>query len=231
MLDTIFHGIFDSASTATNSVAQFMICMLCSLLIGLILSLAYLYHGRSTGSFVATLALLPAIVCVVIMMVNGNVGTGVAVAGAFSLVRFRSAAGTAREIGALFLAMAAGLIVGMGYLAFGFLFTIVLGAVSMLLTRIDLGVKRARAKYKTLHVTIPENLDYTGIFDDIFAQYTSECELIHVKSSNMGSLFKLTYQLTQRNPQNEKTKPDAIRVRNGNLELSISAQETPTGEL
>ncbi len=231
MLDTIFHGIFDSASTATISVVQFMICILCSLLIGLILSLAYLYHGRSTGSFVATLALLPAIVCVVIMMVNGNVGTGVAVAGAFSLVRFRSAAGTAREIGALFMAMAAGRIGGMGYLAIGFLFTIVLGAVSMLLTRIDLGVKRARAKYKTLHVTIPENLDYTGIFDDIFAQYTSECELIHVKSSNMGSLFKLTYQLTLRNPENEKNMLDAIRVRNGNLELSISAQETPTGEL
>ncbi len=120
MLNSIFRGIFDTDMTQVISVSEFMICIGCSLIIGLILAFAYMIHARYTKSFVATLAMLPAVVCVVIMMVNGNVGTGVAVAGAFSLVRFRSVPGSAREIGALFLAMGAGLISGMGYLAFAF---------------------------------------------------------------------------------------------------------------
>ena len=208
------------------SVSDFLICLGCSLVIGLILAFAYMVRTRYTKSFVATLAMLPAVVCVVIMMVNGNVGTGVAVAGAFSLVRFRSAPGTAKEIGALFIAMGAGLIAGMGYLAFAFLFALILGGMTILYNCLDFGAGERSGRYKTLHITIPEDLDYTGVFDDLFTQYTSTCELVAVKTTNMGSLFKLTYNISLRDPGREKELIDALRCRNGNLEISSSNQET-----
>ena len=154
-----------------------------------------MYRTRYTKSFVVTLALLPAVVCVVIMMVNGNVGAGVAVAGAFSLVRFRSVPGTAREIGTLFLAMGAGLIAGMGYLGFAALFTVVMCAVFLLYSRLDFGAKKNASSYKTLTVMIPEELDYAGVFDEIFARYTVSHEQVSVKTTNMGSLFRLTYHI------------------------------------
>lgn len=165
------------------------------------------------------------------MMVNGNVGTGVAVAGAFSLVRFRSAPGSAREIGALFLAMGSGMIAGMGYLAYAVLFAVLLGGMSLIYNRIDFGERKNAAKYKTLHVTIPEDLDYTGVFDEIFADYAEKWELINVKTTNMGSLYKLTYQLTMRNTDKEKEMIDRIRCRNGNLEINVSRQDTVAAEL
>lgn len=142
MLEQLFRGLFDTELTAVISVADFLLCLGFSLLLGLLLALAYMYRTRYTKSFVVTLALLPAVVCVVIMMVNGNVGAGVAVAGAFSLVRFRSVPGTAREIGTLFLAMGAGLIAGMGYLGFAALFTVVMCAVFLLYSRLDFGAKK-----------------------------------------------------------------------------------------
>jgi hypothetical protein len=226
MLDNLFNGIFDTSMTTVVSVSDFLLCVGCSLAIGLILAFAYMYRTRYTKSFVATVALLPAVVCVVIMMVNGNIGTGVAVAGAFSLVRFRSVPGTAKEIGVLFLAMGAGLVAGMGYLAFAFLFTLILCGVTMLYARLDLGEKKNAAVYKTLHITIPENLDYSEVFEDLFASYTTSCELTQVKTTNMGSLFKLTYDVTLRDPKKEKELIDQLRCRNGNLEISISKQET-----
>ena len=182
-------------------------------------------------SFVVTLALLPAVVCVVIMMVNGNVGAGVAGAGAFSLVRFRSVPGTAKEITMLFLAMGAGLISGMGYLAFAVLFSVLMSVITVLYNRLDFGAKKNAAIYKTLTITIPEDLDYTGVFDDIFEEYTSSYELIRVKTVNLGSLFRLTYNLTLQNPEKEKEMIDALRCRNGNLEISVSKQETTAAEL
>ena len=168
MLDTIFQGVFDSALTSVISVADFMLCLGLSLLLGLVMAFAYMYRTRYTKSFVVTLALLPAVVCVVIMLVNGNVGTGVAVAGAFSLVRFRSVPGTAKEICTLFLAMGAGLIAGMGYLGFAVLFTVVMCVMFLLYNRLDLGARKNAAIYKTLAVTIPEDLDYTDVFEDVF---------------------------------------------------------------
>lgn len=231
MLDTLFRGIFDTDMTAVISVPDFLLCVGCALIIGLLIAFGYMYRSRYTRSFVVTLALLPAVVCVVIMMVNGNVGTGVAVAGAFSLVRFRSVPGTAREIGMLFLAMGAGLIAGMGYLGFAFLFTVVLGAVSLLYNLLDFGAKKNDAKYKTLHITIPEDLDYTGVFEDIFQQYTSACELMQVKTTNMGSLFRLTYNITLREFTLEKELIDKLRCRNGNLEITVSRQQTTASEL
>ena len=231
MLDNLFRGLFDSDLTTVISVTDFLLCMGFSLILGLVMAFAYMYRTRYTKSFVVTLALLPAVVCVVIMLVNGNVGTGVAVAGAFSLVRFRSVPGTAKEICTLFLAMGAGLIAGMGYLGFAVLFTVVMCAVFVLYNRMDFGAKKNSDAYKTFAITIPEDLDYSGIFDDIFAEYTVSHDLARVKSTNMGSMFKLTYNVTLRDVTREKEMIDKIRCRNGNLEITVSKQETTVTEL
>lgn len=231
MLDQIFRGIFDTDMTSVIAPLDFLLCVITALAIGLVMALMYTRSARYTSSFVATLALLPAVVCVVIMMVNGNVGTGVAVAGAFSLVRFRSVPGTAREIGAIFLAMGAGLICGMGYLAYAALFAVLLSAVNLLYSGIGFGAKRKNSLYRTLHITIPEDLDYTGVFDGLLKKYTSSYELTQVKTTNMGSLFRLTYDLTLRRADEEKKLIDELRCRNGNLEITVSKQETVVGEL
>ncbi len=231
MLNNIFKGIFDSDTASVISISDFLACVVSALVIGLILAVCYMYKTRYTRSFVATIALLPAVVCVVIMMVNGNIGTAVAVAGAFSLVRFRSAAGTAKEILAIFLAMGTGLVVGMGYIGFGFLCAVIFGAVSMLYSTLDFGVKKRGEKYKTLHITIPEDLDYTGVFDDLLKEYTSEHELTHVKTTNMGSLYRLTYDIVLRDPSKEKEFIDQLRCRNGNLEISVNKLENQVTEL
>lgn len=231
MYENIFKGLFDTELTTIISVGDFLLCMGISLITGILMALAYMYRTRYTKSFVITLALLPAVVCVVIMMVNGNIGTGVAVAGAFSLVRFRSVPGTAKEICTLFLAMGAGLIAGMGYLGFSVLFSVIMCIIFILFNRLDFGTKKNAALYKTLTVTIPEDLNYTGIFDDIFFDYTSSHDLIRVKSTNMGSMFKITYNITLRDTAREKEMIDKIRCRNGNLEITVSQQETTSTEL
>ncbi len=231
MLNSFFQGIFDTQFTVVISVSKFLLCIGVTLILGLILAGVYTYRNRYSGSFLVTLALLPAIVCVVIMMVNGNVGAGVAVAGAFSLVRFRSVPGTAKEIGAIFLAMCAGLIAGMGYLGYSVLFTVVLCGVMMLYSRLDFGSRKNGERYKVLHITVPEDLDYTGVFDEVLGEYTVSHELVQVKTTNMGSLFKLTYDLVLKGTEVEKELIDKLRCRNGNLEISVSRRETGAYEL
>lgn len=231
MLEQTLSGLFDTSMTNVISLGDFLLCVVCALAVGLLLAACYMYRTRYTKSFVATLALLPSVVCVVIMMVNGNVGAGVAVAGAFSLVRFRSVPGTAKEIGAIFLAMGTGIIVGMGYLGYAILCAAVLGGASALYSRLDFGCTKKSALQKTLQITIPEDLDYTGVFDDILRRYASEYELVQVKTTHMGSLFRLTYHMTLRAANQEKQLLDELRCRNGNLEISVSKQVTETGEL
>ena len=231
MIDNLFRGLFDTDMTVVITPAEFLTCLGVSLGIGLILAALYQYHTRYTRSFVVTLALLPAVVCVVIMMVNGNVGTGVAVAGTFSLVRFRSAPGTAREICAIFLAMAAGLIAGMGYLGYAVLCTLVLGSAELLFRVLSAKADGGASLYKTLHITIPEDLDYSDVFDEPLREFTREYELTSVKTTNMGSLFRLTYNITLRDSRTEKSLIDRLRCRNGNLEITVSKQETAIGEL
>ena len=231
MLENLFRGLFDTDLTTVISVTDFLLCLGCSLVLGLVMAFAYMYRTRCTKSFVITLALLPAVVCVVIMLVNGNVGTGVAVAGAFSLVRFRSVPGTAKEICTLFLAMGAGLIAGMGYLGFAVLFTLVMCAVFVLYNCLDFGTKKNAATFKTFTITIPEDLDYSGVFDDIFAEFTRSHDLIRVKTTNMGSMFKLTYNVELTDVTREKEMIDKLRCRNGNLEIAVSKQETVGTEL
>ena len=231
MLENLFRGLFDIDLVAVISVTDFLLCLGCSLVLGLVMAFAYMYRTRYTKSFVITLALLPAVVCVVIMLVNGNVGTGVAVAGAFSLVRFRSVPGTAKEICTLFLAMGAGLIAGMGYLGFAVLFTVVMCTVFILYNCLDFGTKKNAATFKTFTITIPEDLDYSGVFDDIFAEYTRSHDLVRVKTTNMGSMFKLTYNVELADATREKEMIDKLRCRNGNLEIAVSKQETVGTEL
>lgn len=231
MLERIFKGLFDTDLTTTISVADFMLCLGFSLTIGLVMAFAYMYRTRYSKSFVVTLALLPGVVCVIILLVNGNIGTGVAVAGAFSLVRFRSIPGTAKEICTLFLAMGAGLIAGMGYLGYAVLFAIVMCMMFVLYNRLDFGEKKNAAVFKTLHITIPEDLDYSGVFEDIFAEYTRTHDLVRVKTTNMGSMFRLTYNVELSDAAREKEMIDRLRCRNGNLEIAVSKQETAVAEL
>ena len=230
MLKDIFEGLFDSHYSSLIGLDDFLICIGVALLLGLVLAFAYAFKARYTRSFLVTMAILPAIVCVVIMMVNGNIGAGVAVAGAFSLVRFRSAPGSAREIAAIFLAMGSGLICGMGYIGFAALFTLIMCSVLVLYNLIEKFVGKKVCR-KSVRITIPEDLDYTEVFDDIFAEYTADCELVKVKSTNMGSMFRLTYELTLKDAKKEKEFIDKLRVRNGNLEIMVSRDTTGAAEL
>ena len=203
---------FDSSTVTVIPVYQFLLCVVVSLLLGIVLAAAYTYKSKYNAGFVRTLAILPAVVCIVIMMVNGNVGTGVAVAGAFSLVRFRSVPGSAKEIGAIFIAMGAGLVSGMGYLGYAVLYTVILSLVMALYVQIRAWEKNAGSE-KTMVITIPEDLDYTEVFDDLLEAYTSRYELTEVKTTNMGSLFKLTYQLSLKDTSKEKRndRPFAVQ--------------------
>lgn len=222
----IFKGLFDSELTKVISPVNFLICVVAALITGLLLALVYAFRSHTSQSFRVTLIMLPAVVCVVIMMVNGNVGAGVAVAGAFSLVRFRSVPGTAREICMLFLAMGAGLICGMGYIAYALLFTLIM---CVIVTALRFAVKPSAER--TLVIVIPEDLQYTSLFDDLFDKYTVNRHLKQVKTTNMGSLFKLTYDITLKNNINEKEFIDEIRCRNGNLEIMIAEKEDGINEL
>ncbi len=214
-------NLFNSIIPTTGvTPAVFIILVLVTLVLGGILALVHTYKNDYTKSFVMTLAILPAVVAVVILMVNGNIGAGVAVAGAFSLVRFRSAPGTAREIGALFAAMGMGLIMGMGYVGYAVLFTLLIGLAILIYASIATGNKKELRK--NLKITIPENLNYTDVFDEILKKYTNSYKLKQVKTSNMGSLFKLSYEIVLSDFALEKEFLDALRVRNGNLEISIS---------
>lgn len=231
MLENIFGGLFDTGTQSVISVTDFLLCVGVSLALGLLLACVYAFRSRFTKSFLITLGILPSVVCIVIMMVNGNIGAGVAVAGAFALVRFRSVPGTAKEIVVLFLAMAAGLVTGMGYLAYAALFTVIISVVLILCQIIKLPHSRSLSAEKTLRITIPEDLDYTHLFEDLFEEYTTEHRIVSVKTTNMGSMFKLTYDITEKDIGREKQMIDAMRVRNGNLEISLSEREIRNEEL
>lgn len=216
--------MLDSIIGSGLTVNTFLICTAVSVLLGIATALLACYRSRSTPGFAVTLAVLPAIVQLVIMLVNGNVGAGIAVAGAFSLVRFRSAPGTAKEIGVIFLAMALGLATGMGYVALAAGFFVIAAAVMLLLTRLNFCGKTSSERM--LKITIPENLEYEGIFDDLFEQYTSAHTLEKVKTSNMGTLYELQYRITLKTAGIPKEFLDALRCRNGNLNIVCGREET-----
>jgi uncharacterized membrane protein YhiD involved in acid resistance len=204
--------------SGSATVTTFLLCTAASIVLGLLASLVYMFRNTYTKSFVITIVLMPVIVQMVIMLVNGNVGTGVAVMGAFSLVRFRSVAGSAREITAIFLSMALGIATGMGYLGMAAIAIVVIGLVQMALVIAPYGEKGGGTK--ELKITIPESLDYSGIFDDLFEKYAKKIELVNVKTTNMGSLYELRYHVNLRDKTQEKAFIDDLRCRNGNLNIS-----------
>ena len=212
--------IFASIMTAGGGVTlgAYLISLGLALLCGLIVLLATSVHNRISKSFAITVFLLPAIVHTVIIMVNGNIGTGIAVAGAFSLVRFRSVPGRAREIASIFLSMTAGLTCASGYVAIAVLFTALISVIMLVFSLIP--IKRDR-EYE-LHITVPESLNYYGAFDSVFKEYTRSVKLVKSKTSNMGSLYKLTYIVDLKNPADSKNMIDSLRERNGNLEIALN---------
>lgn len=218
-------------NTITNpfTFSGYLICLLVSLLLGAVIALSFSYKHAVSKSFQLSLLMLPAIVQTVIMMVNGNVGTGIAVAGAFSLVRFRSVPGTAREITAIFLAMATGLATAMGSLGLAILFILIMCTVLLLITILE--KKQEQPTIRELKITVPESFNYVHAFDDLFAQYTDHCSLISAKTTNMGSLYKLQYHLTMKKKEEEQEFINALRCRNGNLEIMIGIAPTITEEL
>lgn len=207
--------MFNSVILNGITLISFLICTGVSLVLGLLVALCFSFRSQFSKSFSVTLAILPAIVQIIIMMVAGSIGAGVAVAGTFSLVRFRSEPGTARQIGALFLAVALGIACGMGYVALAASFFVIVTLFFLLLTAVNFG-QQAGAQ-RDLRITIPEDLDYEGIFDDIFALYTSTHTLERIKTTNMGTLYELRYTVTLKSETQIKSFLDAIRTRNGNL--------------
>lgn len=216
MLSNIFTSII---TNGTFTGAQLGIATVTSLICGLIIAGTYLVKNRCSRSFAVTLVLLPAIVELVIILVNGNIGAGVAVAGAFSLVRFRSAPGKGQEITSIFLAMAVGLATGMGYVGVAVLFSVVVSLINLLLNVLKFG--EAGDDFRTLKITVPENLDYEGKFEDIFGKYLSSYTFDEVKTSNMGSLYKITLSVVMKPNVSNKEFLDELRTRNGNLDISL----------
>lgn len=227
LINNIFTGVFDSSLSINTS--SFILCMISGVLLGLLVTLFYMYKTRYSKSFIVTLTTLPAAVAMIIMMVNGNVGAGVAVAGAFSLVRFRSVPGTAKEIGAIFIAMAAGIAIGMGYIAFAFLFVFLISGSNFILNSTSFG--SIKESSRSLSITIPEDLNYTSVFNDLFDKYTNNLMLNEVKTTNMGSLFKLSYTFELKDVSLEKEFIDELRIRNGNLNITICKQVSLSTEL
>ena len=219
----LLNNIFSGSLTLEN----YLLSLLLSLALGFLIALVFMYRNRTSRSMVTTLVLLPAAVQTVILLVNGNLGIGIAVAGAFSLVRFRSIPGSAREIAALFIAMTVGLAAGTGYLLAAVLFTILMSLAMLLLAKLRFG--EPKEGIRELKITVPEGLDYETIFDDLLGKYTKDNELTRVRTTNMGSLFELTYRVTMAS-NSTRDFLDNLRTRNGNLNITLSRGFVPKEE-
>ena len=217
--------MFQSITTEGFTVGVYLVCVVAALACGAIAAFAASFRSHTSKSFLVALILMPAIVQTVITMVNGNIGTGVAVMGAFSLVRFRSVPGKAKDIVAIFLAMTAGLACASGYVSVALLFTAIIAVVMILAAYIPTKGERE----VELKITVPETLNYTDAFRDVFDKYTKRNRLVGMKTTAMGSLFKLTYRIEMKDRREEKTFVDELRCRNGNLEIAIS-EPFSTGE-
>ena len=221
MLDAALTSIFGSAESlvAGVSTVDFLLCCAASIVLGAAVAAIYMFRHTYSKNFVVTLALLPLIVQMVITLVNGNLGAGIAVMGVFNLVRFRSIPGSAKDIGNVFLAMAIGLATGMGFIALAVLFTVIVGIVNVVYVLSPFG--KQKAPEKMLKITIPEDLEYDGVFDGVLARYTDEHELVEVQTTNMGSLVLLEYAVRMKEPGAEKRMIDEVRCLNGNLKVVL----------
>ncbi len=224
MLESIFYN-----EVATISMENCLISLGVAIILGIIVSLVHKLTTKTTPNFLLTVAVLPVLVEAVIMLINGNLGTSLAVAGAFSLIRFRSMPGNSKEIITVFWSMAIGLACGMGYVLYAAMMTIIVAILIIIANKIFSKLEdKSRRKLK---VVIPENLDYSEVFDDIFSKYTDKVELQKVKTTNMGSTFELTYMVTIKSNINEKSFLDDIRVRNANMLVMLEREEFSEVEL
>lgn len=225
MLSSLFSG-----DTSTLEWRSLLICIAASLLLGILVAAIHMIRNVYTKNFVITLAVLPILVQSVIMLVNGNLGTGVAILGAFSLIRFRSVPGGSREITSVFWSMGIGLAIGMGYVGYVVIFSIIVALFLTLLYTVPFGDRQATSE-RELKVTIPEDLDYPQLFDDLFEKYTHSAKLTSVRTTTMGSLYELRYQLLLKDQAQEKQIIDEVRVRNGNLPVVLGKLTANRDEL
>ena len=222
-------NIFGSIFNGTLTLGLFLLAVGASMVLGLILALAFMYKNTYTKSFISALVLIPAVETVVIMLVNDNLGVGLSVAGSFALIRFRSVKGNAKELVAVFIAMTIGIICGTGFVAIAGVFTLLLSAVMFLMTLTDFGRQSEDEKY--LKITIPESLNYDEVFDDILKKYTRSYELETIKTLTLGSLFRVEYRIVMKDAGQTKKMIDEIRTRNGNLEIMCGRSATDREEL
>ena len=213
--------MFESILSSSLTITSCLVCFVVSIVLGFIIAVVHNINKNSNKNFLVTLILLPLIVNVIIMMVNGNLGTSVAILGAFSLIRFRSTPGSSKDLLSIFLAMAVGLSTGMGQIYFAIMFTFIACGLIVLLEKTNI---LSGYNSKILKIVVPEDLDYEGIFDDVFNKYTDKSELLKSKTINMGSLYELEYRIVIKNGIKEKNLIDDIRIKNGNLKVMLSNQ-------
>ena len=225
----MLESILVEETTATVSLVDCMICIAVAIVLGGVISFTHKITTKTTPNFLLTLAILPVLVQVIILLINGNLGTSLAVAGAFSLIRFRSMPGNSKEILSVFWAMAIGLALGMGYIFYSIIITIIVAMLVIILNKIVM--KDKDLSERKLKIVIPENLDYEEVFDDIFEKYTDKVELKKVKTTNMGSMYELAYLVSMKKEKKEKEFMDEIRCRNGNMLVMLEKLELSEVEL
>lgn len=222
-------NIFGSIFSAGLTLGQFLLAVCASMVMGLLVSLSFMYRNTYTKSFISALVLLPAVETVVIMLVNDNIGIGLTVAGSFALIRFRSVKGNAKELVAVFIAMTIGIICGTGYVALAGVFTLLMCVVMFVLTLSNFGTQSDNEKY--LKITIPESLNYDEVFTEVLDRYTKTWELETVKTLTLGSLFRVEYRIVTKDNISIKALIDELRTRNGNLEIMCGKLATNREEL
>lgn len=213
--------MFDSIYSSAVTPSQFFLMAVVALFSGFLFAYIMSFRVHSTKRFFVVTALIPFIVAAVITFVNGNIGAGVAIGGAFSLIRFRSAQGSADEIAAILVAMGSGIAFGMGYLGYGVVILVFLSVLFFLLGAVPFFEHKSMASDQLLRITIPESLEYNGAFDEIFAHYLKKAENAGVKTTGMGSMFRLSYKVQLKDPGEEKAFIDELRTKNGNLEIAL----------
>ena len=218
----MFTNILETTTGTTVSDTSVLICIGVGIVLGLIISLIYIFSDpqkKYSGNFAFSLAILPVIVTVVIMVVGSDIARAISLGGVFALVRFRSVPGNSKDITNVFFAMVVGLATGMGYVGLAVVVTVIIGILYFVLNRFEFGVRRVVPKQ--LKITIPENLNYEGAFDDLFKEYSDGCELERVRTTNLGTLYELTYAINMKQGINEKQFIDSLRCRNGNLNIIL----------
>ncbi|SDX54521.1 DUF4956 domain-containing protein [Paenibacillus sp. CF384] len=218
MIDSLFSSAAEgSALTLTDA----LLTLFVAIALGLLISWTYMRTQVGyTQNFALTMIVLPVIVAIIILLIGSNVARAFSLAGAFSIIRFRSAPGDPKDIAFVLFTMAAGLACGVGSFGYAVLFTVVLCVLMFVLRAVNFGAKRATQKL--LKVTIPENLGYEEAFDEIFNMFDVAYELRKVRTTELGSLYEVVYAITLDPQTNQKELLDAIRCRNGNLDITLT---------